>query len=563
MRYLCFWKKKKTRKTKKTKTKKKKTKKKKKEEEEEEEEGGRARRRRVRKVERERERKMPRGKDSCRGSGAKAETKDTGSRSSSRRRRHRVGSSRRRRRPTKRGAAEVVVRRRRSIGRVRVGCRIGRIRRAIGKLVQNRRVERREQQRARSEEKRSNSLSKSQSSNPEEDDDDDDPIKSGDLAHLGFPFDGEFGKNELKESLRVAFRERTDTGKGQGKRKGEPMKAKKTKKKTKTTERRDPGGDVASIDDAWAKITNGNNTIRNDDDDAGKTVRGNAKSNNTKNGNTFGDATMGGAMTERKSSSSNIDPSRTITSSLFMAQKSLQDLVKVLGLTNAANAPSVEQMAAHDASPMTSYNIAEIAKMMSTFVGSGNGSNGNNDAVDGHTKRANNQKETDEDKGNKNVTKKKKRIVSKTNVPRVEIDNNQIVELTKEDINLIVTPGGIKSALPPRKKGRRAHNFTDAETEEEKNRRREERVYKNRQSAARSRARKLKTIGELQEEISRLTCENDALRELCKSSGVTEATITTKLGETEAQRQKEKKEVEERDDAKKVTKSPGSVSGKK
>lgn len=411
--------------------------------------------------------------------------------------------------------------------------------------------------------KRSNSLSKSHSSNPEEDEDDEDPIKSGDLAHLGFPFDGEFGKNELKESLRVAFRERTDTGKGQGKRKGEPMDAKKTKKKTKTTERRDPGGDVASIDDAWAKITNGNNTIRNDDDDAGKTVRGNAKSNNTKNGNTFGDATMGGAMTERKSSSSNIDPRRTITSSLFTAQKSLQDLVKVLGLTNAANAPSVEQMAAHDASPMTSYNIAEIAKMMSTFVGSGNGSNGNNDAVDGQTKMANNQKETDEEKGNKNVTKKK-RIVSKTNVPRVEIDNNQIVELTKEDINLIVTPGGIKSALPPRKKGRRAHNFTDAETEEEKNRRREERVYKNRQSAARSRARKLKTIGELQEEISRLTCENDALRELCKSSGVTEATMTTKLGETEAQRQKEKKkEVEERDDAKKVTKSPGSVSGKK
>ena len=35
-----------------------------------------------------------------------------------------------------------------------------------------------------------------------------------------------------------------------------------------------------------------------------------------------------------------------------------------------------------------------------------------------------------------------------------------------------------------------------------------------------------------------------------------------KLGETEAQRQKEKKEVEERDDAKKVTKSPGSVSGR-
>ena len=401
----------------------------------------------------------------------------------------------------------------------------------------------------------SSSLSKSQSSNNNaEEEEEEDPIKSGDLAHLGFPFDGEFGKNELKESLREAFRERTDTGKGQGKRKGEPMKEKKTKKKTKTTERRNPGGDVASIDDAWAKITDGNKIRNDDDDDAEKTVRGNAKSN-AKNGNALGDATMGGAMTERKNSSSNIDPRRTITSSLFTAQKSLQDLVRVLGLTNAANAPSVEQMA-HEASPMTSYNIAEIAKMMSTFVGSGNGSNGNNDAVDGHTKRANNQKETDEEKGNKNVPKKKRRV-SKTNVPRVEIDNDQIVELTKEDINLIVTPGGIKPALPPRKKGRRAHNFTDAETEEEKKRRREERVYKNRQSAARSRARKLKTIGELQEEISRLTCENDALRELCKSSGVTEATMTTKLGETEAQRQKEKKEVEERD-AKKVTKSPGS-----
>ena len=78
---------------------------------------------------------------------------------------------------------------------------------------------------------------------------------------------------------------------------------------------------------------------------AEKQLEGNAKSNNTKNGNALGDATMGGAMTERKNSSSNIDPRRTITSSLFTAQKSLQDLVKVLGLTNAANKPSVEQMA--------------------------------------------------------------------------------------------------------------------------------------------------------------------------------------------------------------------------
>jgi hypothetical protein len=139
----------------------------------------------------------------------------------------------------------------------------------------------------------------------------------------------------------------------------------------------------------------------------------------------------------------------------------------------------------------------------------------------------------------------KKRKVSKTNVPRVEIDNTQIVELTKENKNLIVTPGGIKDALPPRKKGSRPNNPTVVETEEETKLRAEERVYKNRQSAARSRARKLKTIGELQEEISRLTCENDAMRDLCKDSGVTEATITTKLKESEATRQKEKKEQEE------------------
>jgi hypothetical protein len=35
------------------------------------------------------------------------------------------------------------------------------------------------------------------------------------------------------------------------------------------------------------------------------------------------------------------------------------------------------------------------------------------------------------------------------------------------------------------------------------------------------------------------------MRDLCKDSGVTEATITTKLKESEATRQKEKKEQEE------------------
>ena len=54
-----------------------------------------------------------------------------------------------------------------------------------------------------------------------------DPIKSGDLAHLGFPFDGQIGKDKLKESLREAFREMSDV-------KVKPMNDDNaTKKKTK------------------------------------------------------------------------------------------------------------------------------------------------------------------------------------------------------------------------------------------------------------------------------------------------------------------------------------------
>ena len=93
-----------------------------------------------------------------------------------------------------------------------------------------------------------------------------DPIKSGDLAHLGFPFDGQIGKDELKESLREAFREMSDV-------KVKPMNddnAKKKKTKTKMTSTattaRKSGGDVASLDDAWAKINSGKK--RGNDNDA-------------------------------------------------------------------------------------------------------------------------------------------------------------------------------------------------------------------------------------------------------------------------------------------------------
>jgi len=393
-----------------------------------------------------------------------------------------------------------------------------------------------------------------------------DPIKSGDLAHLGFPFDGQIGKDELKESLREAFREMSDV-------KVKPMNddnAKKKKTKTKMTSTattaRKSGGDVASLDDAWAKINSGKK--RGNDNDANG--RG-------KDETTLEDVMMDVVMANNAKKIGNGNVKRTATASLIMAQKSLfsagaQDLANTLGVAHTQNASSMEQMV--NEANLTSYDT-EMAKMLSTF-GSGSGSGGN--AFDQHAKRTSyNQaleKEMDKKKENKkplptpskrkqkddgddDAAKKqkrnkdseeanmKKRKVSKTNVPRVEIDNTQIVELTKENKNLIVTPGGIKDALPPRKKGRRPNNPTVVETEEETKLRAEERVYKNRQSAARSRARKLKTIGELQEEISRLTCENDAMRDLCKDSGVTEATITTKLKESEATRQKEKKEQEE------------------
>jgi len=398
-----------------------------------------------------------------------------------------------------------------------------------------------------------------------------DPIKSGDLAHLGFPFDGAFGKDELKESLREAFREVSDV-----KAKAVPESDLKGKKKTNgksapTTKKKNGDGVVVSLDDAWARINGGFNKEKTETtlEDAVMDV---VAVNN---------ATMNGAR--------NIN--RTSTASLIMAQRSLfsagaQDLAHTLGVAHTLNATSMEQMAKE--ANLSSYDT-EVAKMLSTF-GSGSGSGGN--AFDGHVKKANyhqalerqigknrengkkptptkrKRKEEEEEEENNNKdnandndaavkTKqkakaevemnKKKRKVTKTNVPRVEIDNTRIVELTKENKNLIVTPGGIKDALPPRKKGRRPNNPTVVETEEETRLRAEERVYKNRQSAARSRARKLKTIAELQEEINRLTCENDTLRELCKGNGVTEAKMTRTLEEAEATRQKEKKDQEELD----------------
>jgi hypothetical protein len=395
-----------------------------------------------------------------------------------------------------------------------------------------------------------------------------DSIKSGDLAHLGFPFDGAFGKDELKESLREAFREVSDV-----KAKAVPESGLKGKKKTNgksapTTKKKNGDGVVVSLDDAWARINGGFNKEKTETtlEDAVMDV---VAVNN---------ATMNGAR--------NIN--RTSAASLIMAQRSLfsagaQDLAHTLGVAHTLNATSMEQMAKE--ANLSSYDT-EMAKMLSTF-GSGSGSGGN--AFDGHVKKANyhqalereigknrengkkptptkrKRKEEEENNNKDNAndndaavktkqkpkaeveTNKKKRKVTTTNVPRVEIDNTRIVELTKENKNLIVTPGGIKDALPPRKKGRRPNNPIVVETEEETRLRAEERVYKNRQSAARSRARKLKTIAELQEEINRLTCENDTLRELCKGNGVTEAKMTTTLEEAEATRQKEKKDKEELD----------------
>jgi len=394
-----------------------------------------------------------------------------------------------------------------------------------------------------------------------------DPIKSGD-AHLGFPFDGAFGKDELKESLREAFREVSDV-----KAKAVPESGLKGKKKTNgksapTTKKKNGDGVVVSLDDAWARINGGFNKEKTETtlEDAVMDV---VAVNN---------ATMNGAR--------NIN--RPSAASLIMAQRSLfsagaQDLAHTLGVAHTLNATSMEQMAKE--ANLSSYDT-EMAKMLSTF-GSGSGSGGN--AFDGHVEKANyhqalereigknrengkkptptkrKRKEEEENNNKDNAndndaavktkqkpkaeveTNKKKRKVTKTNVPRVEIDNTRIVELTKENKNLIVTPGGIKDALPPRKKGRRPNNPIVVETEEETRLRAEERVYKNRQSAARSRARKLKTIAELQEEINRLTCENDTLRELCKGNGVTEAKMTTTLEEAEATRQKEKKDKEELD----------------
>ena len=394
-----------------------------------------------------------------------------------------------------------------------------------------------------------------------------DPIKSGDLAHLGFPFDGAFGKDELKESLREAFREVSDV-----KAKAVPESGLKGKKKTNgksapTTKKKNGDGVVVSLDDAWARINGGFNKEKT------KTTLEDAVMDVVAVNN----ATMNGAR--------NIN--RTSAASLIMAQRSLfsagaQDLAHTLGVAHTLNATSMEQMAKE--ANLSSYDT-EMAKMLSTF-GSGSGSGEN--AFDGHVKKANyhqalereigknrengkkptptkrKRKEEEEENNNKDnandndaavktkqkpkaevETNKKKRKVTKTNVPRVEIDNTRIVELTKENKNLIVTPEGIKDALPPRKKGRRSNNPIVVETEEETRLRAEERVYKNRQSAARSRARKLKTIAELQEEINRLTCENDTLRELCKGNGVTEAKMTTTLEEAEATRQKEKKDEEE------------------
>ncbi len=219
-----------------------------------------------------------------------------------------------------------------------------------------------------------------------------DPIKSGDLAHLGFPFDGQIGKDELKESLQEAFREMSDV-------KVKPMNDDNAKKKTTkskmtstATTARKSGGDVASLDDAWAKINSGKK--RGNDNDANG--RG-------KDETTLEDVMMDVVMANNAKKIGNGNVKRTATASLIMAQKSLfsagaQDLANTLGVAHTQNASSMEQMV--NEANLTSYDT-EMARMLSTF-GSGSGSGGN--AFDQHAKRTSYQaleKEMDKKKENK------------------------------------------------------------------------------------------------------------------------------------------------------------------
>ena len=155
--------------------------------------------------------------------------------------------------------------------------------------------------------------------------------------------------------------------------------AKKKKTKTKMTSTattaRKSGGDVASLDDAWAKINSGKKRRSNDNDANGR----------GKDETTLEDVMMDVVMANNAKKIGNDNVKRTAAASLIMAQKSLfsadaRDLdgTDVRGGAHA-DASSMEQMV--NEANLTSYDT-EMARMLSTF-GSGSGSGGGN-AFDQH-----------------------------------------------------------------------------------------------------------------------------------------------------------------------------------
>jgi len=358
-----------------------------------------------------------------------------------------------------------------------------------------------------------------------------DVVKSGDLAHLGFPFDGGFGVEELKESVGLAFANQRS-----------PVKTamtiataatSKTAKKNKQQNSKRIPNEITSIDDAWAKISGVKLTTEQ---------QAKAEKLLQNSGATIGGDVANGSLAAQKSN--------------FSA--GARDLANNLGVNNTlSSVPFIRNM--------TSFDV-DIARTLNTF-GSGSGSGKfdghiaptsaeDNEAITtienmkrehqfnrhhSHHREDSNKNNNIKREDNENLEQKKKRKVSKTNVPRVAIGNDKIVELTKGNLDVIVTSdGGLKNAMPPRKKGRRPNEGVHEETEEEKKIRAEERIYKNRQSAARSRARKLKTIAELQEEIDKLNARNFALEKLAIELGATEKTITDRIAKAEATRIEEK-----------------------
>ena len=335
-----------------------------------------------------------------------------------------------------------------------------------------------------------------------------DVVKSGDLAHLGFPFDGGFGVEELKESVGLAFANQRS-----------PVKTamtiataatSKTAKKNKQQNSKRIPNEITSIDDAWAKISGVKLTTEQ---------QAKAEKLLQNSGATIGGDVANGSLAAQKSN--------------FSASASFDvDIARTLNTFGSGSGSGKFDGHIAPTSAEDNEAITTIGNMKREHQFNRHHS---------HHREDNNKNNNIKREDNENLEQKKKRKVSKTNVPRVAIGNDKIVELTKGNLDVIVTSdGGLKNAMPPRKKGRRPNEGVHEETEEEKKIRAEERIYKNRQSAARSRARKLKTIAELQEEIDKLNARNFALEKLAIELGATEKTITDRIAKAEATRIEEK-----------------------